>query len=83
MVLTRRGPSPLAVRARSQEGAWLTNFSINLVLAAALPEMMVGLSTYPQQLGQGMRTRVLTTHLWERVYWSGVAAVMAAEATCV
>ena len=42
-----------------QDGAWLTNFSINLVLSAALPEMMVGLERFPMHMGQGMPTRVL------------------------
>ena len=58
-----------------QEHAWLNNFSMSLVLSAALPEMVVGLQRYPMHLGQGMPTRVLSTTLWEALYWSGVATV--------
>ena len=44
-----------------------------------LPEMMVGLTPYPQQLGQGMHTRVLSTHLWECIHSSGVNMVIGAN----
>ena len=47
------------------------------MLSAALPEMMVGLERAPLHLGQGMPTRVLTTKLFEELYWSGVDAVLA------
>ena len=64
-----------------QEGAWLNNACINLVLAAALPELMMGLTTYPEMLGAGTDTRVLSTDLLEALYWSGVDVVLANSTT--